>query len=49
MFEGMGSNGRLVEPVFGEVAKFHLKKYKVFMEMVKDQYKYRNMMDLIEL
>ncbi|XP_037825515.1 FGGY carbohydrate kinase domain-containing protein [Lucilia sericata] len=39
----MGGTGKLIIPQFG-TKDFHERKYLVFLEMLKDQYKYKDMM-----
>ncbi|XP_065359162.1 FGGY carbohydrate kinase domain-containing protein [Calliphora vicina] len=39
----MGGTGKLVIPQFG-TKEYHERKYQVFLEMLKDQYKYKDMM-----
>ncbi|KAI8123419.1 FGGY carbohydrate kinase domain-containing protein [Lucilia cuprina] len=39
----MGGTGKLIIPQFG-TKDFHERKYQVFLEMLKDQYKYKDMM-----
>lgn len=42
--KAMGGTGRSVKPN-ADVIKYHEKKYKVFLEMLEDQQKYRSIMN----
>lgn len=40
----MGGHGKVVWPNM-DIVEFHNKKYKVFLKMLEDQLKYREIMD----